>query len=75
MGQERLRYSGVLYTSLPWLDRHIEEIDLLTGGEDLFTYGLEPNRHVLETFVGYSLDQGLIDAPLALEDLFAKETL
>jgi len=75
VGRERLRYTGALYSSLPWLDHHVEEMDRLTEGQDLFAYGLEPNRHVLETFLGYSRDQGLIDRPLVLEELFAPEVL
>ena len=74
-GRERLRYSGALYSSLPWLGSHIEELDQLTEGKDMFEYGLEPNRHVMETFLGYSLDQGLIEKPMAIEDLFAPEAL
>lgn len=75
VGQSRLRYSAVVYSSLPWLSRHIEDLDLMTGGEDLFAYGLESNRHVLETFLRYSQEQGLIDHPLAVDDLFAPEAL
>jgi 4,5-dihydroxyphthalate decarboxylase len=74
VGQERLRYSGALFASLPWLGQHIEEVDAMTANQGLFPYGVEPNRHVLETFLGYSLDQGLIDRPMSVEDLFAPET-
>jgi 4,5-dihydroxyphthalate decarboxylase len=74
VGRERLEYPGALYSSLPWLTHHLEEIDELSGGTDLFAYGIEPNRHVLETFLGYSLEQGLIDRPLSVDELFAVET-
>lgn len=75
VGRERLRYTGALYSSLPWLGKHIEDADRLAEGGDLFVYGLEPNRHVIETFLGYSLDQGLIDHPLDPRDLFAAEVI
>lgn len=73
VGQDRLRYSGALFASLPWLGPHLEELDELTGNEDLFPYGVEPNRHVLETFLGYSFDQGLIGEPMKVDELFATE--
>jgi 4,5-dihydroxyphthalate decarboxylase len=44
-------------------------------GPDFWSYGLEPNRHVLETLVGYAHEQGLIDRRLELDGLFAHETL
>lgn len=74
VGSERLRYTGALYASLPWLGQHLEELDLLTAGGDLFQYGLSANRSVLEKFLGYSLEQGLIDSVPDVEDLFAPET-
>lgn len=75
IGQERLRYAGTPYTSLPWLGHHLEDIDALSKGADMFQYGLKGNRAVLEKFVGYSAEQGLISAVPELEDLFAVETL
>lgn len=75
VGRSHLRYSAALFCSLPWLGRHIEEADELSNGEDLFPYGLEPNRMVLEKFLGYSLEQGLLQRPLSVEELFAVETI
>lgn len=74
MGRERLRYTGALYTSLPWLEQHLEDLDALSDGGDFFRYGLEANRSVLEKFVRYSAEQGLIDEIPEIEDLFAAET-
>jgi hypothetical protein len=42
-------------------------------GPDPFVYGLQENRMVLETFLGYSLEQGLIRQPMTPEDLFVPE--
>ncbi|MBI4529193.1 MAG: ABC transporter substrate-binding protein [Deltaproteobacteria bacterium] len=43
-------------------------------GPDPWAQGLEPNRHVLETFVRYAHEQGYIDHRPTLEELFAKNT-
>ena len=59
---------------LPWLVAHVEEAKREMG-EDWWPYGLEPNRHVLETFLRYHHEQGLSKKRLAPEDLFAPETL
>jgi len=58
----------------PWLVQHAEA-DRALLGEDFWSYGLEPNRTVLETFLGYHHSQGLSPARLRAEDLFAPETL
>ena len=41
----------------------------------MWAYGLEPNRHTLETFIRYQREQGLVKNEIVLEDLFAPETL
>jgi len=50
-----------------------EEMDLF--GADPWPYGLEANRQVLQTLVGYAYEQGLIKKQLPLESLFAPATL
>jgi 4,5-dihydroxyphthalate decarboxylase len=44
-------------------------------GPDPFPYGVRANRTTLERLIGHSLEQGLIPAPLAVEDLFAPSTV
>jgi 4,5-dihydroxyphthalate decarboxylase len=66
--------SSALRFMSPWLIQHAEA-DRALLGEDLWSYGLEPNRHVLESFLGYHHAQGLSPKPLEPEDLFAPETL
>ena len=44
-----LRETAALKTMLPWLTRHLEDTRALMG-EDFWPYGIEPNRHTLETF-------------------------
>jgi len=39
-------------------------------GPDPWPYGLEPNRHTLDHFVGLLQEQGLLAAPLVVDDLF-----
>ena len=59
---------------LPWLIAHVEDTHREMG-EDFWPYGLEPNRHTLETFLRYSFEQGLAREVLTPEHLFAAETL
>ena len=43
-------------------------------GEDFWPYGFEANRHQLETFHAYLLEQGMIQEPLDYESLYARNT-
>lgn len=65
-----LRYRSALKVMLPWLDDHVAET-VSALGEDWWTYGLEPNRHVLEVFLRYSFEQGLAKKQRRPEELFA----
>jgi 4,5-dihydroxyphthalate decarboxylase len=66
--------TAALKTMLPWLTAHVEELrrDM---GRDWWSYGFEPNRHVIETFLRYHYEQGLSKRRLRPEELFADETL
>jgi 4,5-dihydroxyphthalate decarboxylase len=44
-------------------------------GPDYWSYGVEPNRHVLAKFLEYSHGQGLAHADQTVDALFAPETL
>ena len=44
-------------------------------GRDFWPYGLEPNQHVLQTFLRYSYEQGLAKRLLTPAELFAPESL
>src|SRR3954463_8447242 len=66
--------TAALSAMLPWLVAHVEEAKKEMG-DDWWPYGLEPNRHVLETFLRYHHEQGLSKKRLTPEDLFAPETL
>ena len=41
---------------------------------DPFPYGIEPNRQMLESLVQYAVEQGILDRPVAVNDLFPAST-
>ena len=58
---------------LPWQVASLEDT-IATMGENWWPYGVEPNRHVIETFTRYHHEQGLSSRRLTVEDMFAPET-
>jgi 4,5-dihydroxyphthalate decarboxylase len=42
---------------------------------DPFAYGMAANKNALDTFMRYNVEQGMIRAPLAYEQVFARSTL
>jgi 4,5-dihydroxyphthalate decarboxylase len=71
---ELYQQTAAMPAMLPWLVAHVEEARSLLG-EDWWPYGLEPNRHVLDTFLRYHHEQGLSKRRLRPGEIFAKETL
>lgn len=70
----RLTTSPPLHATLPWLTEQIEATQRVMG-KDYWSFGLEENRHVLETAAQYALEQGLLAKPIErVDDLFAAET-
>ncbi len=67
------KYSALKYM-LAWSIAEMEE-ERETLGDDAWPYGLDTNRHVLETLVRYAHEQGLIKKRLDLDSLFAPNTL
>jgi 4,5-dihydroxyphthalate decarboxylase len=55
--------------------RHLFEEERKAFGDDPWPHGVKRNRANLERFIGYSLDQGLMEKSLDVEDLFAASTL
>lgn len=72
--QESMYEFSALKYMIAWSIAQMEE-EREIFGEDLWPYGLEANRHVLETLVGYTYEQGLIKKRLDLKTLFAPNTL
>jgi 4,5-dihydroxyphthalate decarboxylase len=72
--QEAMYEFSALKYMLAWsIDEMEKEREIL--GDDPWTYGLEANRHVLETLVQYTHEQGLISKRLDIDSLFAQSTL
>lgn len=55
--------------------RHLFEEERNAFGDDPWPHGVRKNRANLERFIGYSLDQGLMEKKLPVEELFAARTL
>jgi 4,5-dihydroxyphthalate decarboxylase len=70
----KLRETAALSYMLPWLPVELEHTQRLLG-TDYWSYGLEPNRAQLDTFLRYHHEQGLSPRRLAPDDLFVPETL
>jgi len=66
--------TAAMASMLPWTVAHVEEAKRELG-EDWWSYGLAPNRHVLDTFLRYHHEQGLSKRRYQPEELFAPETL
>jgi len=60
--------------TMPWMTAHVDEVRGLLG-DDWWPYGLEPNRKVLDTFLGYHHEQGLSKRRYKPEALFLPELL
>ncbi len=69
-----LEEGAALKTMLPWVNWELAETKALMG-DDYWSYGLQKNQHVLDTFLRYSYEQGLSKRKLDPADLFAPETL
>ena len=55
--------------------RHLFEEERKAFGDDPWPHGIKKNRANLERFIGYSLDQGLMQKKLEVEQLFATGSL
>ncbi len=69
-----LERTAALAVSLPFAHDEYERTTA-TMGTDYWAYGVDPNRHVLETFARYAAAQHLIATAPVATDLFAPETL
>jgi len=69
-----LNDTAALKAMLPWLNAHVEDARREMG-DDFWPYGLERNRHTLETFLRYHFEQGLSTRRLSPDELFVPEAL
>jgi 4,5-dihydroxyphthalate decarboxylase len=67
---KNIRISNTLACTLPWLSWEREELQNIFGS-DWWPYGIEPNRHVLESLIRYMGEQGLLARELEVEEVFA----
>jgi len=66
----QMKFSGAQRFMLPWMYDEIAEMMELFEG-DPWPYGIEPNRHALEAFLGFLVEQRFIDAAPPIDELFA----
>ena len=64
---------GHLATSLPWSVAEYDRVRQVMG-EDFWSYGVDKNRHVLETLARYSFAQGLSVRQVGLDEMFVAST-
>ena len=55
--------------------RHLFEEERKAFGADPWPHGVKKNRANLERFIDYSLDQGLMERKLSVEEIFAASTI
>jgi ABC-type nitrate/sulfonate/bicarbonate transport system substrate-binding protein len=68
---DRLR-SGAIADPTP-MDKTFASVMDITG--DPLPYGVAPNRREIEAVIQYSVEQGILQKPFSVEDVFAKGTL
>jgi 4,5-dihydroxyphthalate decarboxylase len=71
---DELARTAALAISLPFAREEYERA-VATMGADYWSYGIEPNRHVLAAFARYAAAQHLVTEAPSPESLFAAETL
>ena len=71
---ERLTDTSATKVTLPFVEENLRRARQLMG-EDFFSYGLAPNRHVFEYFLRHHQAQGLSSRLLKPEELFHPSTL
>jgi len=69
----RARDMTASFYPVPLLHYPVEDACSIMG-DDFWPYGIEPNRHTLETYVRYCFEQGLTQQKVEVHDLFAPET-
>lgn len=73
MAQTALADTSATKVTMPFVEDNLRRAHQLMG-PDLWSYGLAPNRHVLETFLDYHYRQGLSPRRVGVEELFHPAT-
>jgi len=69
---ERLMDITASSVPLPWAPALAQEFSA-DFGEDLWPYGIEPNRKTLDAFCRFTVNQGVASRQVAVEELFPTE--
>jgi 4,5-dihydroxyphthalate decarboxylase len=70
---QQLADTGASHATLPFLEETLSEVRALMGA-DFWPYGVEPNRKVLDYFLGQHHSQGLSARRLFVDELFHPAT-
>jgi 4,5-dihydroxyphthalate decarboxylase len=74
LAEAELREVNALKVGLPWAVAEMEATERLMG-RDFWPYGVEANRHALETLARHVEEQGILPHRIAVEEMFAPSTL
>lgn len=74
LAMARLGDTSATKVTLPFVEEQFRAARTLMG-EDFWSYGLEPNRHVLQRFLLRHHEEGLSSRPLQPEELFHPASL
>jgi len=70
----KLSDTSATKVTLPFVEEQLQSTRALMG-HDFWSYGVEPNRHVIDAFLRHHHGQGLSPRRLAVEELFHPATL
>jgi 4,5-dihydroxyphthalate decarboxylase len=70
---QRLADTGAPSVTLPFVEETLKDVRAAMG-EDFWSYGVEPNRKVLDYFLGQHHAQGLSSRRVSVEELFHPAT-
>ena len=71
---QKMHISNSLTHTLPWLFAEMDDLKAIFG-PDWWPYGIEANRHTLETLIRYMREQGLLEKPIEMKDLFPQSVV
>lgn len=70
----RLTDVAATKVTMPFVEEGLRKVRALMG-HDFWSYGVDANRHVLDTFLRHHHAQGLSPRPVAVEELFHPATI
>lgn len=74
MAQAALADTSATKVTMPFVEDNLRRARQLMGA-DVWTYGLAPNRHVLDAFLNYHYRQGLSPRQVGADELFHPATI